>query len=86
MSDVAIRSAFLIRDGETIEAAWMLGGELPDIDAVHGRRQEISALELHAAREIAATEPPGNQAEHPIEATHLRNVPRAAQRETRRFG
>ena len=34
MHDVAIRSAFLIRDGETIEAAWMLGGELPDIDAV----------------------------------------------------
>ncbi len=34
MSDVAIRSAFLIRDGETIEAAWMLGRELPDIDAV----------------------------------------------------
>jgi peroxiredoxin len=34
MIDVAIRSAFLIRDGETIEAAWMLGGELPDIDAV----------------------------------------------------
>ena len=34
MSDVSIRSAFLIRDGETIEAAWMLGGELPDIDAV----------------------------------------------------
>jgi peroxiredoxin len=34
MHDVAIRSAFLIRDGKTIEAAWMLGGELPDIDAV----------------------------------------------------
>ena len=34
MTDVAIRSAFLIRDGETIEAAWMLGGEQPDIDAV----------------------------------------------------
>jgi glutaredoxin-dependent peroxiredoxin len=34
MLDVAARSAFLIRDGETIEAAWMLGGELPDIDAV----------------------------------------------------
>jgi peroxiredoxin len=34
MSDVAIRSSFLIRDGETIEAAWLLGGELPDIDAV----------------------------------------------------
>jgi hypothetical protein len=34
MHDVAIRSAFLIRDGETIEATWMLGSELPDIDAV----------------------------------------------------
>jgi peroxiredoxin len=34
MSDVAVRSAFLIRDGETVEAAWMLGGDLPDIDAV----------------------------------------------------
>jgi peroxiredoxin len=34
MEDVATRSAFLIRDGHTIEAAWMLGGELPDIGAV----------------------------------------------------
>ena len=34
MSDIAIRSAFLIRDGRTIEAAWLLGAELPDIDAV----------------------------------------------------
>lgn len=34
MADVSMRSAFLIRDGERIEAAWMLGGELPDIDAV----------------------------------------------------
>ena len=34
MNDVPQRSAFLIRDGETIEAAWMLGAELPDIDAV----------------------------------------------------
>jgi peroxiredoxin len=34
MSDVPIRSAFLIRDGETIEAAWLLGRELPDVDAV----------------------------------------------------
>ena len=34
MHDVAIRSAVLIRDGETIAAAWMLGRELPDIDAV----------------------------------------------------
>jgi hypothetical protein len=34
MCDVAIRSAFLIRDGDTIAAAWLLGGELPDLDAV----------------------------------------------------
>ena len=34
MRDVPIRSAFLIRDGETIGAAWMLGAELPDVDAV----------------------------------------------------
>lgn len=34
MRDVAIRSAFLIRDGETIEAAWLLGREQPDLDAV----------------------------------------------------
>ena len=34
MADVAARSAFLIEDGERINAAWMLGGELPDLDAV----------------------------------------------------
>ena len=34
MMDVAARSAFLIEDGETIVAAWMLGRELPDLDAV----------------------------------------------------
>ncbi|HKX47801.1 MAG TPA: redoxin domain-containing protein [Gaiellaceae bacterium] len=34
MRDVAIRSAFLIRDGDRIEAAWLLGREQPDIDAV----------------------------------------------------
>ena len=34
MHDVAMRSAFLIRDGATIGAAWMLGADLPDIDAV----------------------------------------------------
>jgi peroxiredoxin len=31
---VAARSAFLIEDGETIREAWMLGRELPDVDAV----------------------------------------------------
>ena len=34
MDDVAMRSAFLIEDGQTVRAAWMLGRELPDIDAV----------------------------------------------------
>jgi peroxiredoxin len=34
MDDVALRSCFLIRDGERIEHAWMLGRELPDVDAV----------------------------------------------------
>ena len=43
MHDVAVRSAFLIRDGETIEATWMLGGELPDIDAVIAVARDLSA-------------------------------------------
>jgi len=34
MQDVAARSCFLIEDGQTIREAWMLGRELPDIDAV----------------------------------------------------
>jgi len=34
MADVPMRSAFLVRDGEGIEAVWMLGGDLPDLDAV----------------------------------------------------
>jgi peroxiredoxin len=34
MRDVPARSAFLIEDGERIVEAWMLGGELPDVDAV----------------------------------------------------
>lgn len=43
MTDVAARSAFLIRDGETVEAAWLLGGELPDIDAVIAAAGALSA-------------------------------------------
>ena len=43
MHDVAARSAFLIRDGETVEAAWMLGGELPDIDAVIAAAEAVQA-------------------------------------------
>jgi peroxiredoxin len=42
MSDVAVRTAFLIRDGATIEAAWVLGAELPDIDDVLARVDELS--------------------------------------------
>jgi peroxiredoxin len=34
MADVPARSAFLIEDGSRIRASWMLGGELPDLDAV----------------------------------------------------
>jgi peroxiredoxin len=34
MEDVPARSAFLIEDGVTVREAWMLGRELPDIDAV----------------------------------------------------
>ena len=34
MTDVAKRSSFLVEDGTAIRAAWMLGPELPDVDAV----------------------------------------------------
>jgi peroxiredoxin len=34
MQDVAARSCFLIEDGTTIVEAWMLGRDLPDIDAI----------------------------------------------------
>ena len=33
MEDVPVRSAFLI-EGDTVRAAWMLGAELPDVDAI----------------------------------------------------
>jgi glutaredoxin-dependent peroxiredoxin len=42
MIDVAVRSAFLIRDGATVEATWMLGGDLPDIDEIIARADELS--------------------------------------------
>jgi len=32
--DVAMRTAFLIEDGEIVVESWMLGSELPDLDAV----------------------------------------------------
>jgi peroxiredoxin len=43
MADVPARTAFLIRDGDTVEAAWMLGGELPDVDAVIAAARALSA-------------------------------------------
>ena len=33
MVDVPARSAFLI-EGDTVRASWMLGSELPDVDAM----------------------------------------------------
>ena len=33
MEDIGGRSAFLI-DGETVVAAWLLGSDLPDLDAI----------------------------------------------------
>ena len=33
MADVSSRSAFLI-EGDTVRAAWLLGREMPDVDAV----------------------------------------------------
>ena len=44
MADVAMRSAFLVQNGNSIVAAWMLGRELPDIDAV------IEAARAYRAR------------------------------------
>jgi len=43
MLDVPMRSSFLISDGTAIEAAWLLGGELPDIDAVLKAAHELTA-------------------------------------------
>ena len=34
MEGVAARSSFLIEDGTTVRATWMLGGELPDVDGI----------------------------------------------------
>ena len=62
MRDVAVRSAFLVRDGESIEAAWLLGGELPDIDAVIAAA-ETSASDLHAALQHSPAVPEGEPAQ-----------------------
>jgi len=43
MTDVSKRASFLIRDGATIDAAWMLGGDMPDLDEIIARAEELSA-------------------------------------------
>ncbi len=34
MIDVPMRAAFLVRDGTTVKASWLLGPELPDVDEI----------------------------------------------------
>ena len=41
MEDVAARSAFLI-EGDTVRASWMLGRDMPDIDAVIAASSSLS--------------------------------------------
>jgi peroxiredoxin len=41
MADVAARSSFLIEDGQMVRASWMLGRELPDVDAVIAAAREL---------------------------------------------
>jgi peroxiredoxin len=41
MADVAARSSFLIEDGQVVRASWMLGRELPDVDAVIAAAREL---------------------------------------------
>ena len=41
MKEVASRSSFLVEDGATIRAAWLLGRELPDVDAVIAAAREL---------------------------------------------
>ena len=41
MEDVAARSAFLI-EGDTVMASWMLGRDMPDIDAVIAASSSLS--------------------------------------------
>jgi peroxiredoxin len=43
MTDVPMRSAFLVREARTTSAAWLLGGELPDVDAIVRAARELSA-------------------------------------------
>jgi peroxiredoxin len=41
MADVAARSAFLI-EGDTVRASWLLGSDLPDVDAVIAAASSLS--------------------------------------------
>ena len=41
MTDVSARSAFLI-EGDTVMASWMLGREMPDVDAVIAAASSLS--------------------------------------------
>ena len=41
MADVAARSAFLI-EGDTVRASWLLGRDMPDIDAVIAAASSLS--------------------------------------------
>jgi glutaredoxin-dependent peroxiredoxin len=43
MEGVASRSCFLIEDGVTVRAPWLLGAELPDIDAIIETVRELAA-------------------------------------------
>ena len=41
MKDVSARSAFLI-EGDTVRASWMLGRDMPDVDAVIAAASSLS--------------------------------------------
>jgi len=41
MKEVSARSAFLI-EGDTVKASWMLGREMPDVDAVIAAASSLS--------------------------------------------
>lgn len=68
MHDVPMRSAFLIRDGTTIAASWLLGGELPDVDAAIEAARSSAPRE--PAAEIAPPELPGEESEEPVDPPH----------------
>jgi peroxiredoxin len=42
MKDVPMRVSFLVRDGETVEASWMLGADMPDVDAILAKAKSLS--------------------------------------------